>query len=524
MGRPVVLIIRDGWGLSEKVEGNAVAAAATPNTDACKQKYPWTVLACSGEPVGLPDGYQGSSEVGHLNMGAGRIVVQELKRIDDGLRTGALFLGEKWRNMVVEWKTAGGCLHLMGLLQDEGVHAHEEHLFKIMRRAREEFPGGEIVIHPFLDGRDTPPRSCLEYLAKLRKVMDEVGGCLIGTIMGRYYAMDRSENWGLTDSAFRCLVGGDGRVSDTAENAVRRSYESDKTPDDVEMFDEYISPHCIAGYAGMKAGDCVVHTNYRQDRAIQLSKAFVDPLYPGNIGEKPRVTYLGLTRYYDEFEEYMMGPMDAEGGMDNLLGEVVSNAGMRQLRIAETQKFRHVTSFFNGKSTTPYRGEDQVDIPGRFDPAKFASHPEMDAIRVTEALLERLVDNPYDFIAVNYANGDMVGHTGDFNAARRAIEIVDECVGKVVERCLELDAHILITADHGNSEGMLDHETGMTKTSHTLNPVELIYVAGDSPGKKLLKHGKLSDIAPTVLRLLDLSAPEEMTADNLIVDQQPSIG
>jgi 2,3-bisphosphoglycerate-independent phosphoglycerate mutase len=260
-----------------------------------------------------------------------------------------------------------------------------------------------------------------------------------------------------------------------------------------------------------------LHTNYRQDRAIQLSMAFFDPNYPGNLKTKPMVIYVGLTRYWDEFTDYMLGAMDKGGGMENLLGEVVSRAGIRQLRIAETQKFRHVTSFFNGKATTPYRNEDQVEVPSRFDAATFASHPEMEAYNVTEELLSRLRNNPYGFIVVNYANGDMVGHTGDMNAAIKAIEIVDQCVGKLVDRLLELDAHILITADHGNSEQMIDYETSMTKTSHTLNPVELIYVAGDSPGKKLLDRGKLSDIAPTVLSLLGLDIPVEMTAQNLII-------
>lgn len=516
MSRPVALIIRDGWGLREEEEGNAVAAAATPNVDSYKEQYPWTVLACAGEPVGLPDGYQGSSEVGHLNMGAGRIVIQELKRIDDGLRTGALFEGEKWRNLIESWKAGGGRLHLLGLLQDEGVHAHQEHLFKIMRRAREENGDGRIVVHPFLDGRDTPPRSTLEYMAKLNLVMAEVGNCSIGTVMGRYYGMDRSENWRLTDVAYHCLACAEGRRADGAEAAVRESYENDKTPDDVPMFDEYVPPYCIGGYAGIDDGDVVLHTNYRQDRAIQLTKAFVDPDYPGDLKEKRQVTYVGLTRYYDQFTEYMMGPIDAGGGMENLLGEVISSAGLRQLRIAETQKFRHVTSFFNGKSTTPFDGEDQVDVPSRFDPATFASHPEMEAYNVTDELLKRLENNPYAFIAVNYANGDMVGHTGVFDAARRAIEVVDECVGRVVTRLLELDAHILITADHGNSEEMLSPETGMVKTSHTLNPVELIYVAGDAAGKTLVDSGKLADIAPTVLGLLGLAVPPDMTATNLL--------
>lgn len=515
--RPVVLIIRDGWGFSENSRGNAVMAAATPNCSGYKTQYPWTMLDCSGEPVGLPDGYQGSSEVGHLNIGAGRIVVQELKRIDDGLRTGALFDVPKWRALVANWKANGSCLHLLGLLQDEGVHAHQEHLFKIMRRARHEYPEGRMIIHPFLDGRDTPPRSTLEYIAKLERVMQGVGGCSIGTAMGRYYAMDRSQNWRLTDIAYHCIVSGEGRRAKNIRQAVEESYAGDKTPDGEPMVDEYIMPYCLEGYEGVQDGDCVLHTNYRQDRAIQLALAFSADDYAGQRKVRPAVTFLGLTRYFDEFTEYMMGAMDAEGGMEHLLGEVVSDAGLRQLRIAETQKFRHVTSFFNGKSTTPYKGEDQVEVPSRFDPSAFGSHPEMEAYPLTEAILERLRNNPYGFVVINFANGDMVGHTGLFEAARKAIEIVDECVGRVVKRCLELDAHVLITADHGNSEEMLDLETGMVKTSHTLNPVELIYVANDAAGRRLLPHGKLSDIAPTVLALMGLDAPPEMTAVSLLV-------
>jgi len=515
--RPVCLLIRDGWGYNPNPRGNAAFAAATPNIDRYCYRYPRTLLDAAGEAVGLPDGYQGSCEVGHLNMGAGRIVIQELKRIDDAFRDGSLFNEAKWRNFVEHWKKGQGRLHFLGLLQDEGVHAHCEQLFALARQARKENPQGRIIFHPFLDGRDTPPRSCLEYLLKLEKVMQELGNCVIGTVMGRYYAMDRSANWQLTDEAYHAIVCAQGRKTAAAPQAVAASYANDKTPDGVVMFDEYIPAHIVGDYDGIKDGDCVFHTNYRQDRAIQLTRAFVDPAYPGKLQAKPRVTYLGFTRYYDEFAEYLMGPMGKGGSMDNLLGEVISAAGMRQLRIAETQKFRHVTSFCNGKATTPYAGEDDVEVNGRFDPATFASHPEMEAYRVTEELLKRLANNPYAFIAVNFANGDMVGHTGDFAAAKKAVEVVDECVGRVVARMLELDGHVLITADHGNSEQMVDYETGMTKTSHTLFPVDCIWVANDAPGKNLIPHGKLADIAPTVLQLLGLKVPPAMTAQSLLV-------
>jgi 2,3-bisphosphoglycerate-independent phosphoglycerate mutase len=449
-------------------------------------------------------------------MGAGRIVIQELKRIDDGLKDGTLFESGQWTRLMDNWKSNNGKLHLLGLLQDEGVHAHQEHLFKIMHRARNEFPEGGIVIHPFLDGRDTPPRSSREYIAKLRKVMDEVGGCSVGTVMGRYYGMDRSKNWDLTDQACNCIVSCEGRKGKDILSVVKESYDNDRTPDGTPMVDEYIPPHVLDGYGGVKDGDSVLHANYRQDRAIQLSMAFVDPDYPGKLEAKPKVVYVGLTRYYDQFPYFILGAMGADGGMNNLLGEVVSAAGFKQLRIAETQKFRHVTSFFNGKSTTPFAGEDQIEIKGRFDPATFASHPEMEAEFVTGELLKRLENNPYQMIVVNFANGDMVGHTGDSEAARIAVETVDKCIGELIPRLLELDAQVLITADHGNAEQMEDYETGMTKTSHTLYPVELIYVAMDSWNKKLAERGKLSDIAPTMLKLLGLPIPKEMTSEALI--------
>lgn len=517
--RPVCLIIRDGWGYNEDPLGNAVMAARTPNVDAYKDRYPWTLLQCSGEAVGLPEGFQGSSEVGHLNIGAGRIVIQELKRLDEAMRSGQLYQYDRWKQLMADWKANRSRLHFLGLLQDEGVHAHQDHLFKLMRRAREENPDGPIVIHPFLDGRDTPPRSALEYVDMLRRVMAEVGNCTVGTAMGRYYAMDRSRNWNLTDTAYACLVSGEGRRREALEPAIIRSYEEDVTADGKPMFDEYIPPCVFGDYDGMHDGDCVFHTNYRQDRAVQLTMAFVAADYPGRRSIRPKLTYLGFTRYYDELEQYLMPPMSEEGGMEGLLGEVISNAGLRQLRIAETQKFRHVTSFMNGKATTPYPGEDQVEIPSRFDPATFASHPEMDAYGVTDEVLRRLENNPYAFIAVNFANGDMVGHTGEFDAARRAIEVVDECLGRVVNRVLALDGHVIITSDHGNAEQMVYPDTGRTKTSHTLFPVECIYVARGAenhtlgiPGRK----GRLSDIAPTVLKLLDLPVPPEMTAENLI--------
>ncbi|KAL0226807.1 hypothetical protein P9112_014131 [Eukaryota sp. TZLM1-RC] len=525
MSKPVLLVIRDGWGSNDENRGNAIAAASTegktPNNNLWKQSYPWTTIRTDGEYVGLPAGFQGSSETGHLNIGAGRVVVQELKRIDDMCASGELWSQPKWNSMIEDWKKNGSTLHLCGLLQDEGVHAHCDHLFKMMRRAREENPEGKMIIHPFLDGRDTPPRSTLEYIAQLEQVMTEVGNTSIGTFMGRYYAMDRSKNWDLTDIALDCIVNANGRQASKPTEAVEESYEQDKTPDNTPMTDEYIPPYVLQGYEGVKNGDCFIHTNYRQDRAIQLTYAFVDRSKYGGKVETPMVTYLGFTQYYSEFADYLIAPMTEGSGMSNLLGEVISNAGLKQLRLSETQKFRHVTSFFNGKSTTPYPLEDQVEVPSRFDASSFASHPEMEAYNITEELIKRLSkDKDYKFVVVNYANADMVGHTGNFDAAKTACGIVDECVGKLVNFWMtDYGGEALITADHGNSDQMIDYSTGMVKTSHTLHPVDIIWVGEAAKGRNLMEHGKgkLSDIAPTVLSLLDLPIPKEMTANNLIV-------
>ena len=514
--RPACLIIRDGWGRREDPRGNAVMAARTPTMDALLSSRPWTLLDASGEPVGLPEGYQGSSEVGHLNMGAGRIVIQELKRLDDGLRDGVFFRLPKWGEIMAHWREKGVALHFLGLLQDEGVHAHQEHLFKFLRQARAENPAGTIYVHPFLDGRDTPPRSSLEYLARLKLVMEEVGGVEIGTMMGRYYSMDRSRDWNLTDQAYRALVNAEGRPFTEPLDAVKRAWALDKTPDHFDMVDEYIPPLIREGYPGLAEGDAVIHTNFRQDRAIQLTQAFLEPDYPGRLTHRPVVKYLGLTRYYDELTEYLLGPMGGDEGMPHLLGQVLADGRIRQLRLAETQKFRHVTSFFNGKSTHPFPFEDQVEIKGRFEPATFASHPEMEAFILTEKFLKEYLPLDYPFIVINYANCDMVGHTGVMEAAVRAVEVVDDCLGQIVPALLDRSYQVLITADHGNAEEMIIPETGLVKTSHTTCPVECLYAAREPVGRLTDRRGKLSDLAPTLLKLMDLPVPSEMTAESLI--------
>ncbi|NVM22780.1 MAG: 2,3-bisphosphoglycerate-independent phosphoglycerate mutase [Desulfobacterales bacterium] len=516
--KPVALIVRDGWGYRRESKGNAVRAANTPNVDSYLAGYPWVLIHAAGEPVGLPAGYQGSSEVGHLNMGAGRIVIQEFKRINDDMLDGSLFEADDFKDLVKNCKKNNSRLHLMGLLQDEGVHAHCDQMFKIMRAARKRGVQ-QIIVHIFTDGRDTPPRSTLQYIKQLDDVMKEVGNCRVGTLMGRYYGMDRSRNWALTGTAFECISNAVGRKTKSAEAAVKESYAKDKTPDDVEMFDEYIPPYVIGDYHGVADGDSVLHTNFRQDRAIQLSMAFVEDNYPAGRSRRPNCLYVGLTRYYNEFPRFILAAIDAGGAMKNLLGEVISNNGLKQLRLAETQKYRHVTSFFNGKSTKPYPGEDQIEIKSQYDPATFASHPEMNAYDVRDKFFQIVKGGcEYAFILINFANCDMVGHTGDMAAATKAVEVVDECVGSCIKRLLELEADVLLTADHGNAEEMLDPDTERVKTSHTLNPVELIHISRKPKGKNLKPGGKLADVAPTVLRLMNIDIPPEMTATNLIED------
>ncbi len=517
--KPVVLIVMDGVGVNPNSKGNAVLAANTPNLDTFRNTYPHTLLEASGEAVGLPKGFQGSSEVGHLSMGAGRVVEQELKRINDQLQNGQIFASNEWKRLMKNWIENQSQFHLFGLLQDEGVHAHQDHLFQFMTQARKENPNGKIVIHPFLDGRDTPPRSTLEFFFKLRQKMDEVGQCIVGTIMGRYYGMDRVRSWTLTDLAYHCIVNAEGKRTENAEQGIQESYDNEKTPTGTDMTDEYITPHVIGDYSGVHDGDSILHANFRQDRAIQLSMAFVEDDYPGFLSRKPSVMFAGLTRYYDEFQPFLLkDTSETSATLNQLTGDVISKAGLKQLRIAETQKFRHVTSFFNGKATTPFPNEDQVEIPSRFDPSSFADHPEMEAYNIMDELLKKLDNNPYAFILVNFANGDMVGHTGDFDAAKKAVEVVDECVGTVTKKVLEMGGKVMITADHGNCDQMIDYETGQPRTSHSLNPVEFIYAAKDADGKKLKSSGILSDIGSTILHLMDLPIPTEMTADVLLSD------
>ncbi len=518
MKKSIVLIIRDGWGVNPNPDQNAIANAHTPNTDSLLNKYPSTILDASGKAVGLPEGYQGSSEVGHLNIGAGRIVEQEITKITNNIQDGSFFNSPVFQKAINNVIDKNSSLHLMGLVQDEGVHAHQDHLFAIMKYAKEQGVK-QLYIHFFADGRDSAPKSTIGYLRTLKEKIEEYDIGEIATFMGRYYAMDRGKEWQLTSTAYDAITKGEGEKIESEENledAIHEVYKT-KTPNGKDMFDEYIPPMIVGGYDGVKDGDSVIHFNYRQDRAIQLTMAFVEDNYPGKRWKKFDVVYCGLTRYYDTFQFNILEPMNDGGGMDNLLSHILSQRGLKQIRISETQKYSHVTSFVNGKRTEPLPGEEHIEIKGTFDPATFADHPEMNAYDITEDAVEKIKSNEFSLMIINLANCDMVGHTGNYEAAIKAVEVVDECVGTLVDNILLKNKIALITADHGNADEMIDYKTGIPKTSHTTNPVEFIYVAEDHENIKLNERGTLSDIAPTILHLLDIEKPVEMTSKNLII-------
>ncbi|MCF6150124.1 MAG: 2,3-bisphosphoglycerate-independent phosphoglycerate mutase [Candidatus Kuenenia sp.] len=558
MPKPLVLIIRDGWGIGDKANsGNAVASAKKPNTDSYLIKYPNTRLGASGEDVGLMPDNQGSSEVGHLNIGAGRIVEQEISRLNRMLKDGTFFSGTKLLGLIEHCKRENSSLHLMGLVQDQGVHATEEHLYALLKLAKQQ-GFTNVFIHFFSDGRDTPPRSAITYLKRLENQINTIGVGTIASVMGRYYAMDRDHNWERTKLAYEALTSGKGLYAASAQEAIESAYSradslirkakaTGSKPDSVIETDEFIRPTLITdgnnipiGY--IKPNDSVIFFNYRQDRAVQLTMAFVEENFRHfERGPLPDIRFLGFTQYYDTFKYPLIPPMN----MSNILGDVFEQNRLWQLRISETQKFAHVTSFLNSKKEQPFEGEDRILVDSPKVPE--ASQPEMSAYKVTEIVVKAILDgigavreyakqrndttlyeshppfydaerlnSTYDVIILNFVNGDMVGHTGDFKAAVKAIETVDECLGEVVRATLASDGIALVTADHGNAEQMVDHSTGGPLTSHTMNDVEFIYIANNCNGIKLRKRGVLSDIAPTILDILKIKQPPEMTARSLI--------
>ncbi len=509
---PLVLVILDGWGLTEKEEGNAIALAKKPNMDSLFKNYPSTVLKSSGEDVGLPDGQMGNSEVGHLNLGAGRVVFQELTRISRSIRDGSFYNNDVLLNALDWVKEKGTALHLMGLLSDGGVHSHIKHLYALLELARHQGVKN-VFVHAFLDGRDVPPKNAMEYIRELEEKINKMAYGSIATVMGRYYAMDRDRRWERTEKAYRAMVLGEGFKANSAAEALIQGYAREET-------DEFIKPTVVLNQKGkpvaqVKNNDAVVFYNFRPDRARQITRAFVDENFTGfeRPKNRPGVHFVCMTQYDKTIDAPVAFKPQV---LVNTLGEVLSDHNLKQLRLAETEKYAHVTFFFNGGVEQPNPGEERVLIPSP-KVATYDLQPEMSAYEVTEAFQKQLEKEKFHVIIMNFANPDMVGHTGVMEAAVRAVEVVDDCIGKLVQPVLQKGGTVIITADHGNAEAMQD-ESGEPHTAHTTDPVPFILVGLERINTRL-RPGRLEDVAPTMLQLLGIPQPEEMTGRTLIEGQ-----
>jgi 2,3-bisphosphoglycerate-independent phosphoglycerate mutase len=500
--KPVVLCILDGWGLREDPTDNALAQARLPNYRRLLETRPFARMGTSGRDVGLPDGQMGNSEVGHMNIGAGRIAVPDLGRLDNAVADGSLATNPAVTGLIAKLKQSGGALHLLGLLSDGGVHSHQDHmaaLAKIVAAA-----GVKVWIHMFADGRDTPPKSALGFLAQVRQQIAGINGIGFATVSGRFYAMDRDKRWERVAQAYDALVDARGKAAASAEAAVEQGYAADET-------DEFITPTAIAGFGGMKDGDGVLMANFRADRAREILTALLDPHFDGfNRGRVVRFAgAVGVTEYSAQLNEFLATAFPPVR-YPLTLGEVLAKAGKTQLRIAETEKYAHVTFFMNGGEEQPFPGEDRILVPSP-KVKTYDLQPEMSAPEVTDKLTAAITSGQYDLIIVNYANPDMVGHTGSMPAAIKAAETVDACVGRVEEAVKQMDGVMLITADHGNLEEMMDRSSGQAHTQHTTNPVPLLLTGGARTDAYALSDGRLCDIAPTLLHFLGLPQPAEMT-------------
>jgi 2,3-bisphosphoglycerate-independent phosphoglycerate mutase len=506
--KPLLLMILDGWGINTSPENNAIAQAKTPNMTRLCADYPCTDIGTSGMSVGLPDGQMGNSEVGHLNIGAGRIVYQDLTRISKAIDDGDFYTNPVLLDCIARTKAAGGRLHLAGLLSDGGVHSHNTHLYALLELARREGIR-DVFVHCLLDGRDTPPKSGADYLAQLEEEIARIGTGRIATVIGRYYAMDRDNRWERVEKAYNAIACGEGVPASSAAKAIDRSYREGVT-------DEFVLPTVIADGEGpvgrLSDGDGFIFFNFRSDRAREITLTLTDPDFSGfERLEWPRLaSYVCMTTYDETFNlPVAFGPE----ALNNILGEVLGKAGLTQLRIAETEKYAHVTFFFNGGSEVPFPHEERVLIPSPKDVPTYDLKPEMSAYLVTDELLKRLDEDKYDVIVLNFANADMVGHTGILAAAVRAIEAVDDCVGRLVEKVRSKGGQVIITADHGNAETMVDENVG-PHTAHTTDRVPLVLMDDSRKGAKL-RPGILADIAPTMLEILGLPQPVEMTGKSL---------
>lgn len=507
--KPVMLMILDGLGLSDKVDGNAVAAAYKPNFDKYYAEYPKTELGASGLNVGLPRGQMGNSEVGHLNIGAGRIIYQELTRITKAIEDGEFFEKAEFNEVIDKAVKGGKALHLLGLLSDGGVHSHIDHLKALVKLAKNRGLK-KVYIHAFLDGRDVQPGSAKDFIIDLENYLADLGVGKIATLSGRYYAMDRDKRWERVQLAYNAIVLGKGEIAASAVEAIERSYHDNKT-------DEFVLPTVImngdAPMGSIADGDSVIFFNFRPDRAREITRAINDKVFDGFERETLNLNYVCMTQYDKTMENVLVAYKPET--YENTLGEYVSKLGKKQLRIAETEKYAHVTFFFNGGVEAPNKGEDRVLVPSP-KVATYDLKPEMSAFELTDELIRRIDSDEYDMIILNYANPDMVGHTGVFEAAKKAIEAVDICLGKVVEKILEKDGTVFITADHGNAEQMIDYSTGEPMTAHTTDPVPLLYISNSAKGKKLRSGGVLADLAPTMLTVMGVAVPGEMTGKTLI--------
>ena len=502
--KTVMLAVLDGWGINEnKNEKNAIAEVDTKNFDRLMAEYPNTRLKAAGEAVGLPEGQMGNSEVGHLNLGAGRVVYQPLVKISKDIRDKEIQNNEVLIDLYKTVKENKTALHLGGLLSDGGVHSHIDHLVGLVDMAKA-YGIEDVRVHAFLDGRDTPPQSAVGYVKDLEAKMQEIGVGRVVTISGRYFAMDRDTNWDRTEIAYNAIVKGEGIKAATAVEAVENSYAKGEN-------DEFVKPTVVVDGMELKAGDGFINFNFRPDRARQITRAIVDKEFEGFAREYMEVKFACMRQYSADIDAPVVYKDDE---IVNTYGEVISRAGLTQLRTAETEKYAHVTFFFNGGKEEQYEGEDRKLVASP-KVATYDLKPEMSAYEVTEGVLEALDSGKYDTIILNYANPDMVGHTGDFEAVKKAVAVVDECLGKIAAKIEEIEGTMLVTADHGNADLMEDPENGVAFTAHTTNEVPFILVSKELKGAKV-KPGKLADLAPTMLDILGVEQPVEMTGETLL--------
>ena len=502
---PVVLMILDGWGISEHKEGNAIAQSNTENMDRLLAQYGHSQLFCSGEYVGLPEGQQGNSEVGHLNLGAGRVVYQELTRINKAVREHTLQDNPAFQNVMAHCMEQNKALHLMGLVSPGGVHSHSSHLYGLLEMAAAKGLK-EVYVHCFLDGRDVGPSTGLGFVEELEDKLQQIGVGRIATVSGRYYAMDRDNRWERVEKAYRAMTAGTGETAASAVEAVQQSYDKGET-------DEFVLPTVVQAdgkpVAVIQDGDGVIFFNFRGDRAREISKAFVNREFDGFSREYLGVQYVAMTQYEEGLDMTVAFPPQ---DLQNTLGQVLADNQVKQFRVAETEKYAHVTFFFNGGVEEPNPLEDRLLVPSP-KVATYDLQPEMSAIEVKDKLIEAIKGGEYPFILVNFANTDMVGHTGIPEAAQKAVETVDKCVGEVADAVKNAGGVLLITADHGNAEQMVDPVKGTPHTAHTANPVPFVVMSAEP---YTVKDGSLQDVAPTVLKLLGIDKPADMTGESLI--------